>query len=416
MARKYSGAARGGLPAERKPAPVAKPRMRSQKKPKKPVKPGLFTTGFFRSVGEIDYTFLLIIVLLVCIGLIMLLSASAPAGARRFSGSYHFFTPQFGAAIVGFAAMFFISRIDYSLYKKWAPLFMIACTIMLVLVLLPYTGREYNGSKRWLNVPGIMFQPSELMKIAIAMFFALLIDQEKYDITKIRGMIPFILWLLIVTALMLLETHLSGAIVIAGIAVTVMIVGGAKIKPFAIAGAIVAPLGVVAIRILDPVRWSRLMSFLDPFADSQDTGYQVVQGLYAIGSGGLFGRGLGQSIQKYYIPEPYNDFIFAVVAEELGLIGSVLIMALFALLVLRGIRIAMNAPDKFGMLTAIGITAQIAIQVCLNIAVVTSSVPNTGVSLPFFSYGGTSMLVLLCEMGIMLNISRYSTKKYLPLK
>ncbi len=416
MARKYNGTARTGMTAGKKPAPIEKREVRPRRKQKKPVKPGLFTTGFFRSVGEIDYTFLLIIILLVCIGLIMLLSASAPAGARRFSGSYHFFTPQFGAAIVGLTAMFFISRIDYSLYKKWAPLFMIVCTIMLVLVLLPYTGREYNGSKRWLNVPGIMFQPSELMKIAIAMFFALLIENEKYDITKIRGMIPFILWIGIVMVLMLLETHLSGAIVIAGIAVTVMVVGGAKIKPFAIVGAIAAPLGIIAIKMFDPVRWSRITSFLDPFVDSQDTGYQVVQGLYAIGSGGLFGRGLGQSIQKYYIPEPYNDFIFAVVSEELGLIGSALIIALFVLLVLRGIRIAMNAPDKFGMLTAIGITAQIAIQVSLNIAVVTSSVPNTGVSLPFFSYGGTSMLVLLCEMGIMLNISRYSTKKYLPVE
>lgn len=388
---------------------------KSYKKAAKKKKESIFKSGIFRTEGEIDYTFLLMIVLLTSVGLIMMLSASAPAAAKRFSGSYHFFYRQFGAVLVGLVAMFFISKIDYQRYKKWIPLFMIICEIMLVMVLIPHIGIDHNGSRRWLPGPGTEIQPSEFMKLAIAMFFALLIEQEKYDISKIKGMLPFILWIGVTLVLMLMETHLSGAIVIAGIAVTVMVVGGAKIKPFVITGVIVAPIGVAAIKMFDPVRWSRIMSFMNPFSDLQGSGYQVAQGLYAIGSGGLFGRGLGQSIQKYsYLPEPYNDFIFAIVGEELGLIGSALIIGLFAALIMRGIRIAMNAPDKFSMLTATGIMAQIAIQVTLNIAVVTASVPNTGVSLPFFSYGGSAMIVLLCEMGILLNISRYSVKKDIP--
>ena len=306
--------------------------------------------------------------------------------------------------------MLVISRIDYRMYKPYTKIFMIVCLVLLTLVLIPHVGVEHNGSRRWLNLYFMELQPSEFMKLAIAMFFASMIEDNKYEITKLKGMLPFFMWIGITAVLMLLETHLSGTIVICGIAVVVMIVGGANFKFFLGAGAAAVPVGLLFLR-MDPVRWERIMSFLNPFGDTQDTGYQVVQGLYAIGSGGIFGLGLGQSVQKYsYLPEPYNDFIFAIVCEELGLLGAALIIGLFALLIIRGVKIAMDAPDVFGSLTVVGIVAQVAIQTILNIAVVTSSIPNTGISLPFFSYGGTAIMVLLAEMGVVLSVSRYSKK------
>lgn len=362
-------------------------------------------------MGEIDYTFLFIVILLLSFGLVMLLSASAPAGNTLHNNSYYFFNKQFLCAILGLIGMWVISRIDYNKYKNTVPKFMIVCTILLVCVLIPGLGVKLNGSRRWLNTPFLQLQPSEFMKPVIAMYFARLVDSGKYNLKHLKGNLPYIGVMLIVVGLMLMETHLSGAIVIAGIGVSVMIAGGTPIKPVLIGALILLPIGLIGVRALSGVRWARVTSFMNPFADIRDESYQVVQGLYAIGSGGIFGLGLGQSVQKYsYLPEPYNDFIFAIVCEELGLIGVAVVILLFAALIIRAIRIAMNAPDTYGSLVAVGIAAQLAIQTILNIAVATSSVPNTGVALPFFSYGGTAIITLLCEMGVLLNISRHSVK------
>ena len=361
--------------------------------------------------GDIDYTFLFMVVLALAVGLVMLLSASAPEGKRLHDNSYYFFFKQCICAALGLFGMFVISNMNYASYKKYIKAALIICMVALVLVLLPGTGVSLNGSRRWLNTPVVQLQPSEFMKPIIAMYFALLIESGKYNLKTIRGVLPFAGVMLVVLALMLFETHLSGAIVIAGIGLVVMIAGGVPVKPIIVGGLIIGVVGVFAVRAWSEVRWNRIMSFLDPFSDLQGTGYQISQGLYAIGSGKLFGLGLGQSIQKYsYLPEPYNDFIFAVVCEELGLIGATLIIILFAALILRAARIASCAPDLYSSLVATGITAHLAIQTVLNIAVATSSVPNTGVSLPFFSYGGTAIITLLIEMGILLNISRYSIK------
>ena len=361
--------------------------------------------------GDIDYTFLFIVILLLASGLVMLLSASAPAGNTLHGNSYYFFIKQFACAVVGLAGMGIVSKINYNRYKNFVPKMMLLCVILLVCVLIPGLGVRLNGSRRWLNTPVIQLQPSEFMKPVIAMYFAKLIDSGKYNLKKIGGNLPYIGVLIIVVALMLMETHLSGAIVIAGIGVTVMIAGGTPVKPVLIGALILIPVTVLAVYVLSPVRWARVTSFLDPFKDIRDESYQVAQGLYAIGSGGIFGLGLGQSVQKYsYLPEPYNDFIFAIVCEELGLVGAAVVILLFAALILRAVRIAMNAPDTYSSLVAVGIAAQLAIQTILNIAVATSSVPNTGVALPFFSYGGTAILTLLLEMGILLNISRYYIK------
>lgn len=361
--------------------------------------------------GDFDYTFLFIVILLLASGLVMLLSASAPAANRIYGNSYYFFLKQLACAALGLVGMWFVSKINYNTYKKLAPKMMIVCTILLVLVLIPGIGASHNGSKRWLNTPVIELQPSEFMKPVIAMYFAKLIDNGKYNLKKIGGNLPYIGVLFVVVGLMLMETHLSGAIVIAGIGVSVMIAGGTPVKPVLIGALILIPLTIFAVYTFSPVRWARVTSFLDPFKDIRDQSYQVAQGLYAIGSGGIFGLGLGQSVQKYsYLPEPYNDFIFAIVCEELGLVGAAVVILLFAALIIRAVRIAMNAPDTYSSLVALGIAAQLAIQTILNIAVATSSVPNTGVALPFFSYGGTAILTLLLEMGVLLNISRYSIK------
>lgn len=365
-----------------------------------------------RQPGEIDYTFLVIVILVVATGLVMLLSASAPAGKTNFDNSYSFFLKQLLFAGLGFVGMWFASRIHYNSYRKFLPQIMLVCAILLVLVLIPGFGRKINGSRRWLNTPIVPLQPSEFVKPVIAMYFAHLIDQGKTNLKTLRGNAWYITVILIIVFLMLCETHLSGAIVIAGIAVMVMIAGGTPAKPIIIGGGIMLPVGLIGVKLLSDVRWQRVVSFLHPFDDMQDSGYQVAQAIYAIGSGKIFGLGLGQSVQKYsYLPEPYNDFIFAIICEELGFVGAVAIMILFLALILRGVRIAMNAPDVYSTLVATGIVAHLAIQTLLNIAVATSSMPNTGVALPFFSYGGTSILTLLLEMGVLLNISRYSKKR-----
>ena len=361
----------------------------------------------------IDYTFLFLIMLLLLVGLVMLLSASAPAGASKYNDSYHFFKKQLVFVVAGLIGMVVVSRIDYRIYYKHAKLIFGICLILLVLVAIPGIGISLNGSRRWIQLPGFQLQPSEFMKLGLSMMLAYMVSCGRYNVTDLKKIAPFAAVIGSVAFLMILEPHLSGTIVMVGIGAWILISAGTKIWPFAVGLPVLGVFGFIGIYFFDANRLARLMRFLSPFEDMQHSGYQIAQALYAMGSGGLFGRGLGQSVQKYsYLPEPYNDFIFSIACEELGLFGGALIIIAFALLILRGFRIALNAPDTFGTLLATGIMAQIAIQTTLNIAVATSSVPNTGVSLPFFSYGGTAILVLLVEMGILLNISRSSLKEH----
>ncbi len=364
-----------------------------------------------RTAGDMDYTFLLLVGVLVAFGLIMLLSASTPTADIKFGKSYYFFIRQFGYVAVGVVLMLVLSKIDYRKFKPFAKLFMIVCIVLLGCVFLPGIGVSHNGSHRWINLGITEIQPSEFTKLAVAMFYAALIEDRIYNLADLKDLVKSCVWIGIVAALMMCETHLSGTIVLCGIAGCVLLIGGAKIdwKILVFGGGSLVGL-VWAYLSQNPERMARITSFRDPFADRLGDGYQVIQSIYAIGSGGFFGKGLGQSVQKFYIPEPYNDFIFAIVCEELGLIGAAFIIMLFAALILRGIKIAMEAPDTFGSLLVSGVMAQVAIQTVLNIAVATSSVPNTGVSLPFFSYGGTAIMILLAEMGIVMSVARYSSK------
>ncbi len=361
-------------------------------------------------LGEVDFTFLTLVIVIVCVGLVMILSASSPRALRIANDSFHFFKKQLLFSVLGFVAMIVASRVDYKKYEKYAGIAMLACLILLALVLVPGVGVMHNGSRRWLRFPGFELQPSEFMKPVIAMFIAKIIQEKSYNPKTLKGILRICVWIGITAVLMLLETHLSGAIVICGIAAVVMLAGGVKLRYFLTAAVAIVPAGVWYV-MNDPVRSKRIMVALNPFLDKQGTGYQAVQGLYSIASGGLFGQGLGQSIQKTsFLPEPYNDFIFAVVCEELGLLGAILVIALFCTLIIRGLMIAIHAPDVFSSLTVIGIMAHITIQTLFNICVVATIIPNTGITLPFFSYGGTAIIVLLIEMGIVLNISRYRTR------
>lgn len=368
--------------------------------------------------SNLDFVFLFIVFLLLSFGLIMLLSASTPAANTKMHDSYYFFVRQLSGVAIGILMMLFFMMLDYHILKKYIKMTMVIGIIALIICRIPGIGAMRNGAWRWIKTPGIQLQPSEFMKPIIAICFASMASDKHYRLTgfhtwreDIMAMMPYIIILGLIFGIMLiLQSHASGAIVICGIGVVIMLAAGAKIKYFLIAGAAAIPVGLILIKN-DPMRMGRILSFLDPFRDTSDKSYQIVQSLIAIGSGGLFGRGLGQSVQKYaFLPEPYNDFIFSVVCEELGFLGAIVIIALFVFLVIRGLKIATEAPDTFGMLTALGIMSHIAIQTLFNISVVCSAIPTTGISLPFFSFGGTAIMVLLGELGIVLNISRQSTR------
>jgi len=366
--------------------------------------------------GEIDLPLFLIIMTLLVMGLVMMFSASyATAVDSGLPGSYYA-AKQIKMAAIGLVVMFFLSYIDYHKYQKtWVAVgAYIASVTLLVMVLVK--GAEENGAKRWLVIAGQNFQPSELVKFAIIITFSYFITKQYKRMEKFSvGIIPFMVMLGIIAMLMMMQPHLSGTILICIIGVTLMFVGGVKLSHLLGTG-ILGIVGMVALVFYKIENEGftyfekRIQSWRDPFADVSDATYQTCQSLIAIGSGGLFGLGLGESRQKYmYLPETKNDFVFAIICEELGFIGAVTVILLFVLFVFRGLYISSKAPDKFGMLIAVGLTVQIGIQAFLNMAVVSNLIPNTGISLPFFSYGGTALIMQLAQVGVLMNISRQST-------
>ena len=361
--------------------------------------------------NPIDFTLLITILLLLSIGLIMVLSASSPSALSESGDSYAYFSKQLLFAILGIIAMLFISKIDYRFYQKFYKHAWWISLILLALVLV--AGKTVNGAKRWIHVTETLsFQPSEIVKLLMIIFYAGMLMKDRDELHLYgKGFIKHVCMLAPIIGLLLLEPHFSSSIVIIGICSIMMIMAGCKFWHFLATGGAVGIPGALALIIFSEYRLQRVVTFLDPWKDATGDGWQVIQSLYAIGSGGLFGTGLGESKQKFlYIPEPHNDFIFSILGEELGFVGCTAVLILFAIFIWRGILIAMKAPDMFGSLVAIGITSLVAIQVIINVAVVTSSMPATGMPLPFFSYGGTALFILLCEMGILLNISRASAK------
>ncbi len=368
---------------------------------------GILNDFFGPVSGSIDYVFLAMVVLLITYGIIMLFSAGSARAYSNFGDSFYFLKNQLGGVILGGVAMYLASRFDYHRFAgKLAGMLYLAAGALLVLVIAGL-GSTINGATRWL----FGFQPSEIAKFAIIVLFAynLSLPARQKELENYKnGFLPYLIYLGVYVVLLALEPHFSCIILIGLTSMLILFVAGAPIKHFVMTG-IPALFGVAAMIAVEPYRMARITAFLDPFADAQGDGWQIVQSLYSIGSGGIFGVGLGKSRQKFQsLPEPHNDFIFSVLCEELGLFGALLLFVLFAVLIIRGIKIAAKAPDLFGTLLVIGIVGIVAFQALINIAVVTSSIPVTGMPLPFFSYGSTALVITMAEMGVVLNVSRQS--------
>ncbi|PLR84119.1 stage V sporulation protein E [Bacillus canaveralius] len=356
-----------------------------------------------------DLILIIVTFTLLAVGLIMVYSSSAVQADFRFKDSFFFAKRQMLFAGVGIIAMFFIMNIDYWAWKTWAKVIIIICFVLLLVVLIPGIGNERNGSRSWIGVGAFSIQPSEFMKLAMIVFLAKFLSERQKLITSFKkGLVPSLSLVFTAFALIMLQPDLGTGTVMVGTCVVMIFIAGAQISHFIGLG-LIGVAGFVGLVLSAPYRMQRITSFLDPWADPRGTGFQIIQSLYAIGPGGLFGLGLGESRQKFfYLPEPQTDFIFAILAEELGFIGGSFVLLLFSLLLWRGIRISLGAPDLYGSFLALGIIAMIAIQVMINIGVVTGLMPVTGITLPFLSYGGSSLTLMLMAIGVLLNISRHA--------
>lgn len=363
-----------------------------------------------KASGEIDYVLFYTVILLVSIGVIMIYSASSYRAANEMQDSMAYLKRQLIFAIMGGISMFVFIKFDYHVFRNAKLLlFLMASTI--VLLLLVFLFPPVNGAQRWIQLGPFSLQPSEIAKYVVVLFVARSLDKKGDEIKKFwTGMFPILMVAGIFAGLVLAEKNLSITSVIMFVTFILITISGARKRHLFTLGGIglVAGIGLI---IAAPYRLKRLMSFLDPWADPRGDGYQLIQSLLALGSGGFLGLGFGMSRQKaYYLPEPHNDFIFSVIAEETGFLGGIILITLFCILIWRGVVIAIRCKDNFGTLLAMGITSVIAIQAIINLAVVTGTMPVTGVPLPFISYGGSSLLFNMTAMGILLNVSRNRVK------
>ena len=370
------------------------------------------------SKKKVDPIFLILIFSLLAYGLVMLFSASFAYGFYyRRGNSFFFISHQLVHTIIGLSGMYVISKIHYSFYKKTATLMFIITFVLLVIVL--FTKGDKNGIKRWIDIKIIQFQPSEAIKFTITPVLAKFISKNYNKMkTFFYGVLKPVSFLALPVVLLILEPHLSGTVLICCIAAVLMFVGGTNIKWFVIACCLAFAAFLFLLIFGGNYMADRAYYWLNPFSDPQGKTMQTDQSLLAIGSGGIFGLGFGQSRQKFmYLPEVQNDFIFAIICEELGLIGAFAVIILFFLFCYKGFEIASKSPDKFSCLLCVGVVAQFGFQAMFNIAVVTATIPNTGIPLPFFSYGGTALVIQLWEMGIVLNISRHAgTQKLIRMR
>lgn len=359
-----------------------------------------------------DYLLVVTVIVLAVIGLVMLSSASAVVSYENFGSNYYYLKHQlFYGVLFGLLALIITSRFNYQRWKKFAAFLLLATLFLLVAVFIPAIGLEYGGAKRWIGIGPLTMQPTEVVKLTFILYLATWLEKRQKGIRDWKyGFLPFITILGIIGFLIMLQPDLGTMSVIIATAIVIYFIAGARWRHLAAIGGT----GIVLFWILiksAPYRMARFTVFLNPELDPQGIGYQINQALLAVGSGGLFGRGLGKSIQKYnYLPEATGDSIFAIVAEELGFIRVLALIALFVFLTVRGFIIAKRAPDVFGKLVATGITAWIAFQAFINMAAMVALVPLTGIPLPFVSYGGTALLLTLAAVGILINISKYTVE------
>lgn len=358
-----------------------------------------------------DFVIVISIILLLTIGVIMVYSASAAFAYHKYGDSFYFAKRQFLFAALGVFLMFLIANINPENFSKWSITALIICFILLILVLIPGIGILRNGARSWLGIGAFSIQPSEFLKLAMIVFLAKVFSQKDYDISHfVKGFLPALLMIGTAFGLIMLQPDLGTGTVLVGTCLVIIFVAGARYKHL-FGFMMIGVAGFVGLVLAAPYRIKRITAFLNPWQDALGAGYHLIQSLFAIGPGGLLGLGLGMSRQKHlYLPEPHTDFIFSILAEELGFLGGITVIILFAIIVWRGVRIAIGAPDLFSSLIATGITAMIMIQAMINIGVVSGAFPVTGITLPFLSYGGSSLTLSLVAVGILLNLSRLTRR------
>ena len=357
------------------------------------------------------YSRLLIIsiIIITLFGALMIFSASSVWAEYKFNDQYKYLKSQLIFLVLGYLIMILISKFPYQNYKKLSNIIFLVTTSLLVLVLIPGIGTVRNGSRSWFGLGGFGIQPSEFTKLSLIIFTAKYLENNERDLKSIKkGVLPILGVLLLVFALIMLEPDFGTGVVIVMTIVVLLFVSGVNLNFFVKIG-ILGLIGVVVLIIIAPYRTQRIISFLNPWSDPLGSGFQIIQSLYAIGPGGLLGLGLGNSIQKhFYLPEPQTDFIFSIISEEFGFLGILIVAVLFLTIITTGFKIATKCEDKFGKYLAFGITFSLAFQAMLNLMVVVGLIPVTGVTLPFLSYGGSSLLISLTSIGILLNINKYN--------
>ncbi len=353
-----------------------------------------------------DKTLLLSVIILSLFGLLMIYSASSVWATYKFNDPYKYLKSQGIFLLLGYFLIYILSNIPYQIYKKYSNRILIICIVLLILVLIPGIGTIRNGSRSWFGIGPLGIQPSEAAKLGLIIFSAKYLSNNKIKDIK-TSVLPLLFIIIVVFGLIMLQPDLGTGVIIVMSIVALLFISGVNMNFFIKIG-ILGLIGIVVLVIIAPYRMARITSFLNPWSDPLGSGFQIIQSLYAIGPGGLLGMGLGNSIQKhFYLPEPQTDFIFSIISEELGFAGVLIVTILFIVIIYRGIKIALKCEDNFGKYLSFGITFSIAFQTILNLMVVVGLIPVTGVTLPFLSYGGSSLLISMSAIGILLNISKY---------
>ena len=366
---------------------------------------------------RLDKILLTTITILSIFGLFMIYSSSSIWADYKFGDPYHYVKYQLLFLLIGFVILYIISKINYNYYYKYSNILLLISFILLILVLIPGIGSIRNGSRSWFGIGSFGIQPSEAAKMCLIIFISKYLSQsDNYIKSFLKGILPILLLVLIFFGLIMLQPDLGTGMIIIISIVAILFVAGLDIKYF-LGGGIIGVIGVIILILIAPYRLDRITSFIDPWKDPLGTGFQIIQSLYAIGPSGILGTGYLNSVQKhFYLPEPQTDFIFSVIAEEFGLGGAILVVGLFLIILYRGVKISTNSKDKFAKYLAFGITFQLIFQASMNLMVVVGLIPVTGVTLPFLSYGGSSLLMSMASIGILLNISKYNNDKLKTLK